>query len=175
MDLRIPAALGAAVYLLTLIAVPVANLDLDVVRLHPEDYANASLGWLVVAGWLALAVSLAAIALATARAGVAPKIAAIFFALAALVCVANAIDPTLGARRSPIELGVFGLVIGPLVASFAWRGMLLRVIAVAAAVAFAGLLFGGDAIGGIVNRVFDALAAVWCIAFAARSRHAKAG
>ena len=166
MIIRFVAALGAAAYLATLVIVPLANLDRDVLRSHPEDLVDAKLGWLVVVGWIAFAVALVAIALMTMRAGLANRIAAACFTVAALVCLANALDPTLGARRSPIELGIIGLVIGPLVAAFASRRVVLRVISVAAALAFAGILFENDAIGGSVNRLFDALAAVWCIVFA---------
>ena len=161
---------GAALYVATLVVVPLANLDRDIPRLHPEDLVDARLGWLVVAGWLVFAVALVATGLlAWRRAGAAVKVAALCLGVAALVSVANAIDPSLGVRRSPIELGIFGLAVGPLVASFASKGVALRVLAVAAAAAFAGIVFEADPTGGLMNRAFDALAAVWCIVFAAMS------
>ena len=165
------AAGGAALYVATLVVVPLLNLDRDVLRLHPEDLYDANGGFLVIAGWLVFAVALAATAyLAWRRRGIAMRIAALCFVVAALVSVANAIDPTLGIRGSPIELGIFGLAIGPLVASFASRPVALRVLAVAAALAFAGIVFETAPVGGMVNRVFDALAGIWCVAFAVEAR-----
>ena len=173
MTLRLAAIAGAALYLFTLIAVPLANTDRDVLRLHPEDLVDARWGWLVIVGWLVFAVALLAIALMTMRGGPSGWIAAACFIVAALVCVANANDPSLGVRRSPVELGVFGLVAGPLIASFTAKGVVLRVIAVAAALAFGGILFEAAATGGMVNRIFDALAAVWCIVFAVAWRRER--
>jgi hypothetical protein len=161
------AALGALVYVATLVVVPLANPALDVLRLHPEDFAQGSFGFLVSVGYAALAVALVAISLIAMRLrGTFGSLAVLAFGLAALTCVANAVDPTLGTRRSPIELGVFGLVVGPLALSAALRLRTLIALAALVACAFVALLASPEALSGMVNRVFDALAGLWCIVLA---------
>jgi len=72
----------------------------------------------VNAGYVALAGALAGVASILARRrGARAWIAAGLFGLAGVVSVANALDPTLGTRRSPVEIGIVGLALGPLVVS----------------------------------------------------------
>ncbi len=161
--------LGAAAYLVTLVVVPVLNPALDVGRLHPEDYAGATGGLLVNLGYVALGAAALALAFVAWRAGGwLGWVAAASFLAGAVTCAANAIDPTLGTQRSPVELGVFGLVFGPIALSARLRRRPASVLAVLVAAAFLALIvFGSGEVGGIVNRVFDALVALWCIVVAA--------
>jgi len=153
--------------LVTLVVVPLANPLLDALRLHPEDFAAATLGPLVNAGYVALAGALAGVAsILAGRRGARAWIAAGLFGLAGVVSVANALDPTLGTRRSPVEIGIVGLALGPLVVSLGSGPRALGVLAVAQAAGFVALLGAPDAVGGMVNRLWDGLAALWIVVFA---------
>ncbi len=176
MNARFLVASGALAYLATLVVVPLANPSLDQVRLHPEDFASGTLGFLVSVGYVALAAAaIAAAVIALRVGGVASWMGAACFLIAAAMCVANAIDPTLGARRSPIEIGVFGLLVGPVLLALRLGDRALIVSAISIAIGFAALLAAPESVGGVVNRVMDALIGIWFAVFARRAPRAWGG
>ena len=176
MNARALVGSGALVYLATLVLVPLANPSLDQGRLHPEDFASAQLGFLVNVGYLALAVAgIAAAVIALRIGGVAATVAAACLLIAAAMCVANAIDPTLATRGSPIELGVFGLLVGPVLLAFRLGKRALIASAFAIALGFAALLASPADVDGMVNRVMDGLIALWFVVFARTAPRARGG
>ncbi len=166
-------AASSLVYLVTLIVVPLLAPQRDVLRSHPEHYADTAAGWLVRLGYVAVALaawSVAATLLATpGRMRVVAALLALAGGALALQ-VAVALDEVTG---GPLLLGVFALALTPAAASIARRGTLrstVVVLGIGVTLAFVMLAVAPKEAAGLVNRVWDGLLAIWILAFGLSDR-----
>ena len=166
------AAIGAATYVVILAALPFLQPGFDVLRAHPEDYANGPVGLAVNASYVALAVALISFATSILPVrGWAIAVPVLFLPAAAL-CVALAVDPISVAAGNPLWLlPIFGLAVAPMIGSLTphtvrrWRPALIGIAAVVL-LTFGGVLTVPDSIAGIVNRAFDVSVGLWILAAA---------
>ena len=164
------AAVGAAIYVLILVALPFLEPSFDVLRSHPEDYASGPVGLAVNASYVALAVALVSFAGSVLPVrGWAIAVPALFLPAAAL-CVTLAVDPIGVAGGNALWLlPIFGLALAPMIGSLSlrdtagrWRLALIG-IAIVVLLTFGGVLTVPDAISGIVNRAFDVSVGSWIL------------
>lgn len=176
--LRLVATAGAAMYVIALLALPILEPDLDVVSTHPEDYASGKYGILVNLSYGALGVALAAIVLALWPGASWKATTLALLVPPALLCAALTLAPVAVARSgTAVFIGVLGLATGPLVSSVVLRlrfgksSPLVVALGAAVLVAFVLLAVTPEAIGGAVNRGFDALAGLWVVTAALSLHH----
>jgi hypothetical protein len=163
------AAIASATYLVTLVVVPLLAPERDVLRSHPEHYADTTFGALVRVGYLAVAVmawSVGVIAW-TARARWRLPVAALALlgGAAAFVLALAPVEVTGG----PLLVGILALALLPATASIASggaHGSATRIFGIAVTLGFAAAVaLAPREIAGLTNRVWDALLALWGVAF----------
>jgi len=167
------AVVGAAAYVLALLALPFLQPGRDVMTAHPEDYAAGAYGSLVNLSYGAFGMALATIALTLWPGRSWKAVGPLLLVPPALLCAALALAPVTVARSGLVVLvGVIGLSAGPLISSivlrhrFGGRYRLVAYLGAAVLVGFVALATGPDAVSGAVNRGFDVLAGLWVIAAA---------
>ena len=169
-------SLASGVYLVTLALAPVLAPERDVLRSHPEDYGAGAAGLLVRLGYAAVAVAAWSIAsIVWPGAKTSGRVAAVLALAAGLLGFALAAAPQ-EVTGGPLLLGVFALALLPAAASIAHAATLpspLRGYGFAVTVAFLAIVFGPSDAGGLINRVWDGLVALWGIAFGLADRRAE--
>lgn len=162
------AAAAAGIYVAILVVDPLLNPRLDVLRVHPEDYAQGRYGLLVNAAYLALAIALVLVTLLLLAGWRWRGAAGALLLPPAVLCAALAVDPPNVARSGDwISLAVLGLALGPLAVSatlgglFGARKRTALVLAALVLGAFVALMAAPEGVSGVVNRVFDVLAGAW--------------
>jgi hypothetical protein len=187
---RCPAQLVAGAGLVAFAAIigleHVLQSDLDPVTHEVSEYVHGSGGWLMVGGFLAWAVSLAATAIAAREAGPRPRLlrrgAVAFLGIAAggmLVTACFATQTSAGMLPPGVRLGTAGRLhdVGSGVATLSLvaaaamtipdstvsSGYRVRTAAIllAASAADVALLLIGPAVGGLRQRILLACGLVW--------------
>jgi hypothetical protein len=168
--LAVLAMVGAGLYVVVIVVMPLLDPNLDIKSAHPEDYAAGRLGMAVNLSYAALAVGLAALAGALLDVEWKAIVADLLLLLAAILCAALAIEPVGVARMGVVLIPVVALAAAPLTTALLlgrlfgrWKTG-LTLLAALVAVAFIALVVSPSSLGGIVNRVFDALAGAWVAA-----------
>lgn len=164
------AAAGAAAYVAVLAALPFVEPSFDVLRAHPEDYANGALGFAVNLSYLALAAALVFFVVSVLPVKGWAIAVPVLFLPPAVLCAALSVDPVGVAGGNPVWLvPIFALALGPVIGTLVlrdslrrWRPALIG-IAVVVLLTFAGILTMPDAISGIVNRAFDVSVGLWIV------------
>jgi hypothetical protein len=167
------AVAGAGAYVLLLLVLPFLQPGRNIMTAHPEDYAAGAYGNLVNLSYGAFGLALAAIALTLWPGRSWRAVGPLLLVPAAVLCAALALAPVTVARSGIVVLvGVLGLSSGPLISSIVLRhrfGGAYRLVAclgAAVLVGFVAVATSPDAVGGAVNRGFDALAGLWVFAAA---------
>ncbi len=173
------AAAAAAVYVLVLVVVPLVDRSLDVWSAHPEDYVRGPYGLAVNVSYAALAVAIALLVASLPKPTGWTLAVPVLFIPAGILCVALTFDPLgVAGGNAVFLLPVFGLALGPLVASLTLGADLrpwnraLAVLAGLALAAFALMLVEPSI--GFFNRVFDVLAGAWIASAALALRRPQA-
>lgn len=177
-SLTAAALLGGAVYVGTLLALPLLDSHIDPLTAHPEDYASGMYWPMVNVSYLALALALAALGLSLMTSGRRRSILVlVLLAPPLLLCLALAVDPIGVARGNQLSLlPVFALAAAPIALAIAFRDRLRRwtgaflVLGAAVLVVFVALVVVPATVGGAVNRAFDSLVGLWIIAMALAMR-----
>jgi len=170
------AAIACAMCLVTLVVVPLAAPERDVLRSHPEHYVDTAMGALVRLGYLAVAVTMSAIVTIVWRGrGPARYAAALLAAVAACTTLVLSVAPV-EITGGPLLVGLFALVLTPAAASLASARVLpvgQRILGVVVTVSFIVFAIESSEISGLINRAWDALLGVWGVAFAISARRTR--
>lgn len=160
------ASIASAIYLLTLIVVPLAAPERDVFTAHPEHYADTTLGALVRIGYLAVTATLGAVVAIVSRMHGRWRFVAATFALAAAIATADLAIAPAEVTGGPLLVGVIALALTPGTAGVAIGSALpvpARVFGLAVTVAFIAIAIGPKDVAGLTNRLWDVLLATWGI------------
>lgn len=162
------AAGGATLYVAALLALPLLEPGFDVLATHPEDYATGSYGALVNLSYLSFAVALISLVVSLVPFRRWAIAVPALLVPPALLCAALAVDPVAVARAgAAVLIPILGLASAPFISALVLRDRFrpwdrwVVGFGVAVLVAFFGLALAPEAIGGAVNRAFDALAGFW--------------
>jgi len=170
MRARRGAAIAGAVYLTTLLVVPLIARETDVLRAHPEHYTTGVPGVLVRVGYGAVAFMALAIAASVLRwSGWLGRIAAALLAVGGVTSVMLAAMPQ-EVTGGPLLFGVLALALAPVLVSISGAGRLppgVIALGVMVTIGFVGLIvLAPRDLAGIANRSWDVLLAVWGLSFA---------
>lgn len=171
------AAIAGAVYLATLLAVPLIDPQTDLLRAHPEDYTTGLPGVLVRVGYGAVALMALAIAASVLRgSGWLERIAAGLLLVGAVTSGVLAAMPQ-EVTGGPLLVGVLALALAPLLVSIGAAPRLSPVVValgVTVTIGFVVLIaLAPRELAGIANRSWDVLLAAWGMSFAIAPRPAR--
>lgn len=177
MRARRGAAIAGAVYLTTLLVVPLFAPEVDILRAHPEHYTTGVPGVLVRVGYGAVAFMALAIAASVLRwSGRLGRIAAALLAMGGVMSVVLAAMPQ-EVTGGPLLFGVLALALAPLLVTIGGAGRLplgVAALGVMVTIGFVGLIvLAPRDVAGIANRLWDVLLAVWGLSFAVALRPAR--
>ena len=148
MRARRSAAIAGAIYLTTLLVVPLIARETDVLRAHPEHYTAGVPGVLVRVGYGAVAFMALAIAAPVLRwSGWLARIAAALLAVGGMTSVVLAAMPQ-EVTGGPLLFGVLALALAPLLTSIGGAGRLppgIVALGVMVTIGFVGLIVAGSA------------------------------
>jgi len=163
-------------YLVTLLVVPLAAPERDVLRSHPEHYVDTALGGLVRLGYFALTVTMSAVVVIVSRTrGARHYAAAGLAAIAACTTLVLAIAPV-EITGGPLLVGVLALALTPAAAGLATARLLpvgQRILGVVVTVSFVAFAIAPSEIAGLINRAWDALLGLWAVAFGMAARRTR--
>ena len=166
-------SVASAIYLVTLVVVPLAAPERDVLRSHPEHYADTALGPLVRLGYIALAAALCGIIAIAWSTRSRWRYATCSLALAgALTTIVLALAP-IEVTGGPLLIGIVALALTPAAATMAsapTRPSGVRALGFIASIGFLAIALGPRDVAGLTNRIWDALLASWGVAFGWISR-----
>jgi len=158
------AAAGGA-YVLTLLAAPLVDRSIDILRAHPEDYAGGPAQTLVVAGYWSVALMALLIAAALVAGDWRDRLASALLLAGALTSVSLAIVPV-PVTGGVLLIGVLGFAVAPaaLALAHASGARTVRVLGAAVFLLFLALVFAPAGVAGLTNRLFDIALGSWGLA-----------
>lgn len=163
------------IYISTLIAVPILDRELDVLRTFPEHYDAGPAGLLVRVGYAAVALMTTGIVVVALREGdLLERFGAVLLAAAVPTTALLVIAPQ-EVSGGWLLAGVFCLAVAPAIIAFAGRHRSPRwTIAAGAIVPVGFVLFAlaPETIEGLANRVWDVLLGLWGFAYSFSGRRA---
>ena len=168
--IRHGAAVAGAIYLVTLLVVPLLARETDVLRAHPEHYTTGVPGVLVRVGYAAVSFMALAIAGHVLRwSGWLGRIAAGLLAMGAVMSAVLAAMPQ-EVTGGPLLVGVLALAVAPLIVSIGSAGRLPSGVVALGIIVTIGfvvlIMLAPRDLAGIANRSWDVLLAVWGLSFA---------
>ncbi len=169
--LRALAIGGAGVYLATLLAAPLVDPELDLLRSYPEDYSPGPADPIVRLGYVSvvlMALAIAALNLRQPR--WSRRVAAVLLVAGAAASATLVLAPQ-QVTGGPLLAGVLGLVIAPSVLSISARHELPRAVVtlgIVVTLGFLALTVAPRDVAGITNRAWDVLLALWALSFGLR-------